>query len=179
MRTSGIVVHAQRFAVAAAIWLAAGAATPPPAGGLAELNRLVGTWQSSGTFVDSAYGKAGSANATTTCAWSGDGLFLICQQRVVMNGKPDDGVAIYSYDASTQKYHFYNVGVARANGTEIAVSRNTITYSDSFVDAGKHASTRTLNVWDSPQRYHWRTEYSLDGGAHWNLIGSGTSTRIK
>jgi hypothetical protein len=47
--------------------VAAGALDPS-----AQLDRLVGTWDSPGTFVDSAYSKAGTAHATTTCAWSQD-----------------------------------------------------------------------------------------------------------
>lgn len=147
------------------------------AGGLAALNRLVGTWSGSGTFVDSAYSKAGSANATTTCAWSADGQFLICQQSAMANGKTDDDVAIYTYDAAAAKYHFYNVGVSRANGTELAVDPKTITYADSFRDGAKQVTTRTLNVWVTPQHYTWRAEYSLDGGASWTLMGSGSSSR--
>ena len=54
------------------------AATPDPA--LALLDRLAGTWDSPGTFVNSAYSKAGTARATTTCAWSDDRFLLICSK---------------------------------------------------------------------------------------------------
>ncbi|MBV8117617.1 MAG: hypothetical protein JOY69_11280 [Candidatus Eremiobacteraeota bacterium] len=146
--------------------------------GLGQLDRLVGTWQGSGAFVDSAYSKAGSAQAMTTCAWSTDRLFLICQQSVSLSGKSDDDVAIYTYDSAAAKYHFYNVGVARFGNTDIRVRGNTIEYDGSFTDGAKHVLTRTLNVWESPQRYSWRAEYSVDGGAHWTLMGSGASTRV-
>ena len=154
------------------------AASPAPGGGLAELDRLTGTWDGTGTFVDGPYSKAGTARATTTCAWSDDRIFLICQQSVMLDGKPDHDVAIYTYDAATGKYHFYSIGVARANTTTLTVSGNTITYSDSFTDGSKHVLTRTLNVWDAPQSYAWRSEYSLDGGTHWLPMGSGRSTRV-
>ncbi|MGB8518702.1 MAG: hypothetical protein WCD38_00895, partial [Candidatus Tumulicola sp.] len=65
-------------------------------GALDLLDKLAGTWQSSGTFVDSAYSKAGTATGTTTCAWSRDRYFLLCQQTVLINEKPDHGVAIYT-----------------------------------------------------------------------------------
>jgi hypothetical protein len=162
---------------AAALLLASTGAAVGQERGARQLDRLIGTWQSTGTFVDSAYSKAGPASAKTTCAWSGDGFFLICQQDVVMSGTPEHNVAIYTYDAAAQKYHFYNVGISRANSTDITVSDTAITYSQGFTDGAKHVLTRTLNVWDSPASYSWRAEYSFDGGAHWTLIGSGKTTR--
>jgi len=142
---------------------------------LDRLDRLVGSWQSNGTFVDSVYSKAGSATATTRCAWSDDRLFLLCQQHVVLDGKLTDDVAIYTYDDATQAYRFYNVGTARENSTQIDVSANGITYDGEFTDGAKRVLTRTRNVWESARAYSWRAEYSLDGGTTWVLMGSGRS----
>lgn len=169
--------------LAAAVVLLMGATAPEPAAtpdpALAQLDRLAGTWDSPGTFVNSAYSKAGIARATTTCGWSDDRIFLICQQSVVMNGKPGHDVAIYTYDPAAKTYRFYNIGVASSSGTPIGVTKDAITYSGSFNDGDKHVLTRTLNLWSSPQRYAWRAEYSLDGGTSWTLMGSGTATRIR
>ena len=137
------------------------------------LDKLVGTWHSSGAFVDSAYSKAGSATATTTCAWSRDRYFLLCQQTVLMNAKPDHGLAIYTYDDATSAYKFYNLDVSRMGSTALTVDATSITYNGSFDDGSKHVLTRTTNVWDSPHGYAWRAEYSLDGGKTWVLMGSG------
>ncbi|HEY5425494.1 MAG TPA: hypothetical protein VIJ77_02995 [Candidatus Tumulicola sp.] len=176
MRNAAVVLAAS-VAFLAAGGSAHGPAIAQAAAASAMLDRLVGTWDGPGTFVDSAYSKAGTADAKTTCAWSNDRQFVICQQHVVMNGKSTDDVAVYTYDAAAQKYHFYNIGPARANATELTVAGDTMTYSDSFTDGSKHVSTRTLNVWSSPKSYTWRAEYSLDGGATWTLMGSGTATR--
>jgi hypothetical protein len=169
------------LAMAGALLMGAAApeAAVPPDPALALLDRLAGTWDSPGTFVDSAYSKAGTARATTTCAWSDDRFFLICQQSVVMNGKPAHDVAIYTYDPAAKTYRFYNVGVASSSGTPIGVTKDAITYSGSFTDGDKHVLTRTSNVWSSPQRYAWRSEYSLDGGTSWTLMASGIATRIR
>lgn len=139
------------------------------------LDKLVGTWESSGTFVDSAYSKAGSATATTTCAWSADRYFLLCQQTVLMNAKPTHDIAIYTYDDATHAYKFYNAGVDRVGSTALSVAVKTIVYNGSFDDGAKHVLTRTSNVWESPRAYAWRAEYSLDAGATWTLMGSGRS----
>ncbi|MEO6835496.1 MAG: hypothetical protein ABI231_06265, partial [Candidatus Tumulicola sp.] len=54
--------------VAGTVLFALAARTPVAAQqdpAVAALDRLTGTWEGLGTFVDSAYGKAGSARATT------------------------------------------------------------------------------------------------------------------
>ena len=165
-----------RLAFALAMLAATIAAAPS---GLAQLDRFVGTWQSTGTFVASAYSKAGEATATTTCGWSTDRLFLICQQSVTLNGTPIHDVAIYTYDDATKTYHYYNVNVTRGDGAQIAVDGDTITYAGSFMDGSKRVLTRTLNVWVSPQRYTWRSEYSADDGKSWTLTASGVSTLVR
>lgn len=142
---------------------------------LDQLDKLAGTWQSTGTFVDSAYSKAGSASATTTCAWSIDRYFLLCQQTVVMNSIPSHDVAIYTYSETSHAYKFYNVRADGSGGTELAVDAKSITYNGSFDDGSKHVLTRTTNVWESPKAYAWRAEYSIDGGTTWTLMGSGRS----
>lgn len=142
-----------------------------------ELNRFAGTWHSQGTFVENPYQKAGSATATTTCAWSIDHNFMICQQSVTMNGTPDSDLGIYSYDPVGNVYHFYNVRASRTTSSTILVDGNTITYPFSFNDNGKNVTIRTLNVWQSADAYTWRTEYSTDGGTTWALMASGKSER--
>jgi hypothetical protein len=167
----------RRFLGAVTIGLvfAALAATRATSAGVGELGRFLGTWQSPGTFVDTPYSKASTVTATTTCAWSNDRVFMICQQSSVMNGKADHAVAVYTYDAAKDQYRFYNVGAKGGNGSVIAVQGNTITYTDSFTDNGKPVTIRTLNIWESASLYRWRTEYTSDAGATWTLMGSGTA----
>jgi hypothetical protein len=63
----------------AAVAFCAVAAVPANAAGVDELGRYLGTWTSPGTLYDTPYSKAGTATATTTCAWSQDHVFMICQ----------------------------------------------------------------------------------------------------
>ncbi|HET6275950.1 MAG TPA: hypothetical protein VFE16_08500 [Candidatus Cybelea sp.] len=158
----------------------AGAAFVPGAASAApidQLNRLVGTWQSTGTFVDTPYQKAGTATATTTCAWSNDHGFMICQQSVMMNGTPDSDLGIYTYDPTANVYRFDNVHASRTTSSTILVDDKSITYPFSFTDNGKSVVIRTLNVWQSASAYTWRTEFSTDNGATWTLMGSGKSEK--
>lgn len=147
------------------------------AAGLDELDRFVGTWDSPGTLLATPYTKAGHADAVNVCAWSADHLFVICQQNIRLNTGHEDAISIYTFDEATKTYHFFNVHTSGATSTKISVAGNTITYSDSFMDKGKNVLTRTLNVWESPNRYRWRSEYSVDAGTTWLLMASGVSTR--
>jgi hypothetical protein len=158
-----------------------GAATALPLGavaaGLDQLDRFAGTWTSPGALVDTPYSKAASVSATATCAWSSDRLFMICQQSVSDGTKIDHDLALYTFDAAANVYHFFNVRSSQVNSVPIEIQGNTITYTNSFSDRGKRVTIRTLNVWESPSLYRWRTEYSTDAGATWTLMGSGTSQR--
>ena len=141
------------------------------------LDRFTGTWQSQGVFVSTPYSAAGDATATTTCAWSGDHLFMICQQAVTMAGKRDDDLGIYTYDEIASAYRFYNVHTSRTTSMTITIDGNTIAYPFSFTDKDKNVTIRTMNVWKNATMYTWRTEYSTDGGATWTLMASGTSQK--
>ena len=159
-----------------ALVLAALSASPAPGPG-AALDRFSGTWESSGTFVDSPYSKAGTVGGTTACAWSTDGLFLICQQHITLSGQAIGDVTVFTYDSSAQKYRFFGVRSDGGNGGTIRVNATTVEWDNTFTDGGKTVMNRTLNIWDSPDLYHFRTEYSVDGGAHWTTTLSGTARR--
>jgi hypothetical protein len=174
-RVAGITVIAA--ALAGAPGWAAIADPGNSATGLAALERFQGTWNGQGSFVTTPYSRAATAHVVTTCAWSGDKLFMICQQVVALDGKSDDDVSIYSYDAKKDTYHFFNVGVSRANSVAISVAGDTVTYSSSFTDRSINVLTRTLNTWDRPGHYLWRSEYSIDAGKTWVLMASGDATR--
>lgn len=141
------------------------------------LDRYTGTWQNHGTFVTTPYQKAGSVSGTTTCAWSNDHQFMICQQSVSVNDEHDSDMAIFTYDDSAKTYRFYAIRPAGAASLPVTVEANSTTFPISFTNQGKKVLLRTVNVWDNPRLYRWRTEYSTDEGKTWTLMGSGTYAR--
>ncbi|HEY3675301.1 MAG TPA: hypothetical protein VGK84_04870 [Candidatus Tumulicola sp.] len=148
------------------------------AGPLDQLDRFAGTWQTQGTFLTTPYSTAGTAAGTSSCAWSNDRQFMICQQNVTLSGKTDHDVTVYSYDDAKQAYRFYNVHAADSTATSITVNGDTITYPFSFTgDGGQTVEIRTTNVWKGSTFYDWRTEYSTDNGATWTPMASGTSQK--
>lgn len=161
----------------AAVAFCVAVALPAKAAGVDELERFLGTWSSPGTLYDTPYSKAGTATATTTCAWSLDRVFMICQQSIALNGKPNHALSIYTYDAMKNQYRFFNVRPDGGDGSVISVAGDTVTYTNSFTDKGKQVTIRTLNVWESPTLYRWRTEYTTDSGKTWTLMASGTAQK--
>lgn len=157
--------------------MAGGVAQHVGAAPIDELDRFAGTWKSQGTFVDGPYSKASSSTATSACAWSVGRTFMICQQSISSEGKTTYDLGIYTYDQDSSAYRFYNIQPGQTSSSAITVSGNTITYPFSFTDKGKKVETRTLNIWENATLYRWRAEYSIDGGASWNLMGSGSSQR--
>ncbi len=60
----------------------------------------------------------------------------------------------------------------------ITIEGDTITYPVTFKDsAGQDVTIRTVNVFENPTLYRWRTEYSNDAGKTWIPMASGTSQR--
>jgi hypothetical protein len=146
------------------------------ADGTAALERLEGTWESSATAADTPYSKAGASTAHTSCTWDPSHEFLICRQSVVTGGATTNSVAVYTFDAAGQRYHFY---AARTNGVSdvgITVDTTGIMYTTTFADAGKNVTIRTLNVWDDADHYHFWTEYTTDA-SHWTKMLVGTARR--
>ncbi len=144
---------------------------------LDALNRFVGTWESSGSFAATSYSRPSTVSGTTVCAWSTGHDFVICQQRVTVNQVERHDIAIYTYDTAAQEYRFDNIGTAHVATTAIAVDGQTITYPGTFADGEKTVKTRTTNIWDDADNYHFTTEYSLDDGGHWTTMLSGAARR--
>ncbi|MBV8244596.1 MAG: DUF1579 family protein [Candidatus Eremiobacteraeota bacterium] len=156
--------------------LGAGAQSASP---VDALGLYRGTWQSSATIVDTTFSKAGEADGTTACDWSGDRLFMICQQNINYKGTPVHDVTIFTYNPETKAYRFYSVAPNRVTDADILVDRNSVTFPSTFKDDnGKTVTMRTVNTWTDSDHYAFRTEYSLDGGAHWTVMLSGSAHHV-
>ena len=60
-------------------------------------------------FVDTAYSKAGTGGGVSTCAWSPDHIFVVCDQDVKDNGTALRFLSIYSFDPKTSTFHFFGL----------------------------------------------------------------------
>ena len=146
---------------------------------VAALGRFVGTWTSTGSFSKTAYSKPSDVKGTTVCSWSIGHDFVICQQTVIADAGEQHDLAIYTYDVTNKAYRFYNVGTSRVGSTTITVEPTQVTYPGSFTQGDKTITTRTLNLWDDADHYHFSAEYSLDDGKTWTTMLSGVAKRTQ
>ena len=146
------------------------------------LNRWVGgKWVSSGTFVASTYSQASKATAVTTCAWSPDHIFVVCDQDINFGGTPMRDLSIYAFASKTNKFYFYGVslGQEKPRSTSLGISDNGNRWVYSSTDdiKGKSVEFRTVNQFHGKDTVEWRSEFSTDGGKTWTKTGEGKETR--
>jgi len=148
------------------------------------LNRWVGgKWVGDGQFVDSAYSKANKSSATSTCAWSPDHIFVICDQDINFGGMPLRDLSIYTFAPKTGKFYFYGVSLGqempRHTGLDITDNGGRWVYSSTDDIKGKSVQFRTTNQFHGNDTVEWWSEYSSDGGKTWTKTGSGKEVREK
>ncbi len=157
------------------------AATPATATGSAALAMFAGRWQLHGSFMAFGAKKPTHVTGVNDCKWSSDRhLFLVCNGVAHIEGvaAPQYQLSVYTYDAASGKYRFAGITTdADVASPDLGLQGKTWSYSGSFTDkAGKKHWFRTLNVFDSPDRYRYEIQNSGDG-VHWTTTGSGVSER--
>lgn len=148
---------------------------------LGALAPFRGEWEGNGETYATPYSAAGTVRVHTSCEWTTNHGFLLCDQMVHGDGRTGNDLSIYTYDDSSHAYQFFGIsrGVPRARTPRLTIAGRTWTYASAFDDrAGTHVQIRTVNdVQDTVITY--RTEYTTDGGAHWRLMGQGASRRVR
>ena len=140
-----------------------------------------GEWEGSGETYATPYSTPGASRVRTSCEWTANRGFLLCDQMIHHDGRTSNDLSIYTYDDSSRAYQFFGVsrGVSRVRTPGLTIAGRTWTYASEFDDrAGAHVRIRTVNdVQDTVITYH--TEYTTDGRARWVLMGKGASHRVR
>ena len=144
--------------------------------GLRKLEVFAGTWKTQG---DPDSSKHTPVSALTTCRWSVNGKFLVCDQLVTADGAQTDNLSIYSYNPDMDVYTLSLVGVPGMDPFALQVSYrgDTLIYSSRHAEDGKTIYDRTLNIFASPSAYIYQQQSSGDG-LHWQTTASGRSIKI-
>ena len=147
---------------------------------LSSLGAYLGVWKNEGISKETKYSKVGKNSAETTCNWSPNHGFLVCDQVVqTPNGKGND-LSIYTYNEKDQTFAFY--GLSRENKhvrtPKLTIEGNRWTYQGEFDDQGKNIRVRTINEFISATSVTYRTEYSEDS-VNWIVMYEGNSKRLK
>jgi hypothetical protein len=133
--------------------------------------------------VDSDYSKAMPVSGVTTCAWSPNHVFVVCDQDLLTDGKPGRDLSVYAFDAEKNTYHMFGMSPSAesARVTELSISsdQNRWEYLGNAKIGGKSVQFRTVNVFHDADHVAWSSEFSNDNGAHWVRMGEGKETRQK
>ena len=93
------------------------------------LNRWVGgKWPLEGKMLDTDYSKALTVTGVSTCGWSPDHVFMICDQSLLEEGKPSRELSVYAYDPEKETFHFYGMSPTggRPHSTDLGISPDGI-----------------------------------------------------
>jgi hypothetical protein len=159
-------------------------ATDAPKPTADALSRWVGgKWVGDGKLVDSDYSKAMAVSGVTNCAWSPNHTFVVCDQAITADGKPDRALSIYAFDPDKAAYHMFGMSPSgeRPRVTELNITpdHNRWEYLGKAEIKGKPVEFRTVNVFRDDNHVDWWSEYSIDDGAHWVRTGEGKESRQK
>ncbi len=146
------------------------------------LNRWAGgKWTGQGAMLATDYSKPSKVSGITTCAWSPDHVFMVCDQQVTADGKPDHILSLYSYDAAKSAFHFFGLSPSGEHPRigDVVISNDGTRWEYPFKTeiSGKPVEFRTVNVFRDPDHVDWWSEYSTDGGTKWIRTGEGKESR--
>jgi len=145
--------------------------------GLKKLALFVGTWKAEND-PDST-GKS-PVSAISSCQWSPNGNYLICDQQVTNEGTTTNNLSIYSRNSDKDAFTLTVVGVPGMEPFSIPITYkgDELYYLGSYTDnSGKKVYTRTINRFDSPSSYTFMVQSSADG-EHWVTSMQGKSRKI-
>lgn len=148
------------------------------------LNRWVGDkWVGDAHFFDTDYSKAGTGGGVSTCVWSPDHIFVVCDQDVKDNGTALRFLSIYAFDPKTSTYHFYGLSPdgsqPRTGDVNITADGTHWEYLTKTTTKEKPVWFRTVNQFLGNNKVEWWSEYSTDDGQHWTKTGEGAEKREK
>jgi len=170
--------------MAIAALLLAGFASAADKPGAEVLGRWVGgKWPLEGKMLDTDYSKATTVTGVSNCGWSPDHIFMLCDQSLMVNGKPDRDLSVYVYDPEKSEYHFYGLSPTgdKPRSTDLVISPdgNHWEYRSKHEANGKTVLFHTINEFRNPDLIEWWSEYSTDDGQHWTKMGGGSEKREK
>jgi len=169
-----------RWLLVCVVFTAAMAASDNP--GAEVLGRWVGgNWPLQGRTLDTEFGKAATLKGLSTCNWSPEHVFVICDEVVYVNNNPERNLGVYSFDPKSGKYRYVEL---TPQGAQPEVSELIITENGSRWEyrgeqeiKGKKIIFHTINVYRDVDHIDWWNEYSTDGGQHWARSAEGTEIR--
>ncbi len=148
------------------------------------LNRWVGgKWTSDAHFYNTEFSQARTGSSVTTCSWSPDHIFVVCDQDVTDGGAALRFLSVYAFDPKTSTYHFYGLSPEgdrpRTGDVDISTDGARWEYLTKTEIKAKPVWFRTVNQFKDNDHVDWWSEYSTDDRRHWTKTGEGAESRQK
>ena len=142
-----------------------------------------GKWTSDAHFYETEFSKASTGSSVTTCAWSPDHIFVVCDQDVTDNGATLRFLSVYAFDPKSSTCHFYGLSPEgdrpRTGDVDISADGARWEYVTRTQIKDKPVWFRTINQFPDNDHVNWWSEYSTDEGRHWTRSGEGAESRKK
>lgn len=147
---------------------------------LARMNIWVGRWQSHTTIMQTPYSQAGVMSASMTCSWSPNHGFVLCDHMLHgPDGALTNSISLYTYDAREKIYKFFGVQKDESpREIPMEVRGNVWSFGTAVQSQNKTILFLTNDEFVSPTSMRFRTEFSVDDGAHWQELNQGHLTKI-
>ena len=162
-------------------WRLAVAGPPHPGPDSPELKVLdawSGRWVTHGKLFETPYSHAGEISITSTCGWTENGGFMICDQIFTGPRGTNNDLTLYTYNPVDKSYRFCGIGRSGEPSTnQIKIEGNVWSFDRDQEQNGKKIHIRTINDFSKPGVITWNTKFTEDGGAHWTLMNEGVDTR--
>lgn len=65
-------------------------------------------------MLDTDYSAASTVAGVSTCAWSPDHVFMLCDQALMVDSKPERDLSVFVYDSANASFQFLPVSKRRA-----------------------------------------------------------------
>ena len=144
-----------------------------------------GKWPLEGKMLDTDFSKAITVTGVSNCGWSPDHMFMICDQSLVVDGKPDRdafGLCLRSrqFDVSLLR------SVARRESVRIPATWSSQRGRQSLGVSEQDRRSRARRCSSAPSMScaaltpsNGGRSTRRDGGAHWIKMGGGSEKRQK
>ena len=140
-----------------------------------------GSWPLEGKMLDTEHSKAATLTGSSSCAWSPEHVFVVCDEIVYVNGNPERNLGVYSFDKANDIYHYVELTPqgTRPIVNDLVISDDGKRWEYRGTSSAKGVRYRTVNLHQDADHIEWWSEYSTDEGQHWTRMGGGTETRKK
>lgn len=154
---------------------------PKPGPEHQKLAYFVGRWTEEGEMKAGPMGPGGKVTSVSLCQWfAGGGFYLVCRS----DGKGPSGqmrsLGILGYSTERKRYTYYGIDNSGMGGDPAYgdLAGDTWNWEGESMMGGKSVKYRYVIKQVSPDKYTWKWDMSVAGGA-WTSVAEGTDTRVK